>query len=97
MINIDTDTLKGLMIDNNTYIITVQGYRYLAAEDSPETVLKTYIEVLKFSGKMDVVTFTGEGAQLVGYLYRAPDLANQNPHLWDVQKFIPFDDHFYDK
>jgi len=97
MINIDTDTLKGLMIDNDTYIIRVQGYRYLAAEDSPETVLKTYIEVLKFSGEMDVVTFTGEGAQLVGYLYRTPDLANQNPHLWDVPKFIPFDDHFYDK
>jgi len=68
MINIDTPTLKGLMIDNDTYIIRVQGYQYLAAEDSPETVLKTYIEVLKLSGEMDVVTFTGEGVQLVGYL-----------------------------
>jgi hypothetical protein len=97
MINIDTDTLKGLMIDNDTYIVRVQGYRYLAAEDSPETVLKTYIEVLKFSGQMDVVTFTGEGAQLVGYLYKTHDLANQNPDLWDVPNFIPFDDQFYDK
>jgi len=46
---------------------------------------------------MDVVTFTGKGTQLVGYLYRTHDLANQNPDLWDVPKFIPFDDKFYDE
>jgi hypothetical protein len=44
-----------------------------------------------------VVTFTGERAELVGYLYRTHDLANSNPEFWDVPKFIPFDDQFYDE
>jgi len=85
------------MIDKNTYIVRVQGYRYLATENFSTTVLKTYIEFLKFPGEMDVVTFIGEGTPLVGYLYRTHDLANQNPDVWDVPKSIPFDDKFYDK
>lgn len=97
MISIDNDRLKALMIDKDTYILRVQGYKYLAAENSSETVLRTYIEVLKFPGEMDVVTFTGEGAQLVGYLCSTHDLANQNPDLWDVPKLIPYDDQYYDE
>ncbi|MEG4587189.1 hypothetical protein QUA54_18510 [Microcoleus sp. MOSTC5] len=94
MINIDTDTLKGLMIDKDTYIVRVQGYRYLAAENSAETVLMSYIEVLKFPGEMDVVTFTGDGTQLIGYLMTNDDLTNENPDFWDVPKFIPNEDKF---
>ncbi len=97
MINIDNDCTKGLRIDDDTYIVRAQEYRYLAADNSPEIVSKTYIEVLKFPGEMDVVTFTGEGAELVGYLYRTHDLANSNPKFWEVPKFIPFDDQFYDE
>jgi len=97
MISIGTDCIKGLMIDNDTYIVRVQGYKYLAAENSLETVLKTYIKVLKFPGEMEVVTFIGEGAELVGYLYKTHDLANSNYEFCDVPKFIPFDDQFYDE
>ncbi|MEG4965752.1 hypothetical protein QUB11_03745 [Microcoleus sp. B6-A1] len=97
MISIDNDRLKALMIDKDTYILRVQGYKYLAAENSSETVLRNYIEVLKFPGDIDVITFTGEGTQLVGYLCRTHDLSNPNPDLWDVPKFIPFDDQFYDE
>jgi hypothetical protein len=39
------------MIDKNTYIVRVQGYRYLATENFSTTVLKTYIEFLKFPVK----------------------------------------------
>jgi hypothetical protein len=97
MINIDNDTLKGLMINKDTYIVRVQGYKYLAAENSSETVLRTYIEVLKFPGEINVLTFTGEGAELIGYLCKTHDLANENPDFWDVPKFIPFDDKFHDE
>lgn len=83
------------MIDKDTYILRVQGYKYLAAENSSETVLRTYIEVLKFPGEMDVVTFTGEGTQLIGYLMTNDDLTNENPDFWDVPKFIPNGDEFY--
>jgi hypothetical protein len=51
MINIDNDCTKGLRIDDDTYIVRAQEYRYLAAENSPEIVSKTYIEVLKFPAK----------------------------------------------
>ena len=90
------DFTKVLTSDNDTYIVPVQGYRYLAAENCPEIVLKTYIEVLKLPAEREVKT-SGEGAELVGYLYKTHDLANSNPDFRNVPKFIPFDDEFYDE
>jgi len=89
------DSMKVITINDEGYIVRVQGYKYLAAENSSETVLKTYIEVLKMVD--EVTKFTGDGTQLVGYLSNTHDLANSNPEMWDVPKFIPFDDQFYDE
>jgi hypothetical protein len=97
MISIDNDCTKGLRIDKDIYIVRAQEYRYLAAEHSSEIVSKTYIEVLKMLGEIEVIPFTGDGADLVGYLSSTHDLSNQNPEMWDVPRFIPFDDQFYDE
>jgi len=88
------DCLKVITIDNDSYMVRAQGYRYLAAEDSPEILSKTYIEGLKL---LTGEAFTSDGAELVGYLYRTHDLGNSNPKMWDVPKFIPFDDQFYEE
>lgn len=82
------------MIDNDTYIVRVQGYRYLVAEPSLETVLRTYIEVLKFPGEMDVLELARQGTELIGYLCQTQDMNNINSDFRDVPKFIPADDHF---
>jgi hypothetical protein len=82
------------MIDNDTYIVRVQGYRYLAAEDFPETVLRTYIEVLKFPGEMDVLKLSRQGTELIGYLCQIQDMNNINTEFRDVPRFIPADDQF---
>ncbi|MEG4445267.1 hypothetical protein QUB47_31315 [Microcoleus sp. AT9_B5] len=91
------DSIKVVTIDEDSYIVRAQEYRYLVAENSPEIVSKTYIEVLKLLGEMEVTQFTGDGTELVGYLYRTHDLANSNPEMWDIPKFIPFEDQFYDE
>lgn len=94
MISIDNDCIKSLMIDKDTYIVRVQGYRYLAAEHFPETVLRTYIEVLKFPGEMDVLKLSRQETELIGYLCSTQDVNNINPEFRDVPRFIPANDQF---
>lgn len=89
--------MRGLTIDDSTYVVRAQDYGYWADENFKQIVSKTYIEVLKLLKEMEVTQFTGDGAELVGYLYRTHDLANSNPEMWDIPKFIQFDDQFYDE
>lgn len=93
----DDDSTKGLMIDGNTYILRVQGYRYLAEKDSSQTVLKTYIEVLRFIGDMDVSKFTREGTELIGYLCKNSNVNNANPEFKNVPEFIAAYDKYCDE
>lgn len=93
----DDESTKVLNIDGNTYILRVQGYRYLAKDNFSQTVLKTYIEVLRFIGEMNVSKFTREGTQLIGYLCKNSNANNANTEFKNVPEFIAVDDKYCDE
>ncbi|MEG3907823.1 hypothetical protein QT975_07000 [Microcoleus sp. w2-18aC4] len=90
--------MRGLTIDDSTYIVRAQDYGYWADENFKQIVSRTYIEVLKFPCEIEVTPFTtSEGTKLIGYLSATQGLSNSNPDFRGLPKFIPFDDEFYDE